>query len=94
MLLNLYVQSPKCTHVFGVSDQKIMNELLLHEGRHGGLSGAGPSSAVAGAEADQYTKYSSSSEEEEGGGMGAQSNLDPSEESSDEEFTMKVCSTV
>ena len=67
-----------------------MNELLLHEGRHGGLSGAGPSSAVAGAEGDQYTKYSSSSDEEEGGWTGAQSNPDPSEESSDAEFTMKV----
>ena len=74
-----------------LSDQKIMSELLIHEGRLGGLSGAGPSFAPVGTHTDQYTKYSSSSEEEEegdGGSVGAQPN--PSEESSDEEFTMKV----
>lgn len=72
-------------------DQKIMSELLIHEGRLGGLSGAGPSFAPVGTHTDQYTKYSSSSEEEEegdGGSVGAQPN--PSEESSDEEFTMKI----
>ena len=82
-------------------DQKIMNELLIHEGRLGGvagLSGAGAPSGTAVARGDQYTTYSSSSEEEEEeekGWAGSQPNPDQSaEESSDEEFTMKVKCTV
>ena len=81
-------------------DQKIMNELLIHEGRLGGvagLSGAGAPSGAAGVRGDQYTTYSSSSEEEEEEEekervwVGSQPNPDQSaEESSDEEFTMKV----
>ena len=74
------------------SDQKIMNELLIHEGRL--ASGAGPSSASAAAAEAQCRKYSSSSEEEGEGRRGwgdVQANPEHSEESSDEEFTMKVC---
>ena len=79
-----------------------MNELLIHEGRLGGvagLSGAGTPSGTAGVRGDQYTTYSSSSEEEEEeeekGWAGSQPNPDQSaEESSDEEFTMKVKCTV
>ena len=69
-----------------------MNELLIHEGRL--ASGAGPSSASAAAAEAQRSKYSSSSEEEGEGGRGwgdVQANPENSEESSDEEFVMKVC---
>ena len=84
-------------------DQKIMNELLIHEGRLGGvagLSGVGAPSGTVGVRGDQYTTYSSSSEEEEEEEeekrwAGSQPNPDQSaEESSDEEFTMKVKCTV
>ena len=85
-----------------VSDQQIMSELLLHESGLSSMPSAGPSSSSSGPPLHgdlQATKYSSSSEgegegedmEEGGGWMGAQSVPNQSDEdSSDEEFTIKV----
>ena len=94
----MYLHIVKCMFT-AVSDQQIMNELLLHESGLRGLSAAsaGPSSTAPLSQAS--SRYSSSSEGEgegeEGEGQrvweGAQPTLEKSEdESSDEEFTMKV----
>lgn len=74
-----------------LTDQQIMNELLLHEG---GLSSVpGLSRGLSGPLGQRYTSSSEGEEEgEQGGWTGAQPAQEQSteEESSDEEFTMKV----
>ncbi|CAI8025266.1 General transcription factor IIE subunit 1 [Geodia barretti] len=83
-------------------DQQIMNELLLHEAGlgalPGGLGGAGPSTASSssksptpGGELHRESSSSEGEEEEKGGWAPAQAIPENSgDESSDEEFTMKV----
>jgi hypothetical protein len=83
-------------------DQQIMNELLLHEAGlgalPGGLGGAGPSTASSssksptpGGELHRESSSSEGDEEEKGGWAPAQAIPENSgDESSDEEFTMKV----
>lgn len=76
-----------------LTDQQIMNELLLHKG---GLSSVpGLSTGLSGPLGQRYSSSSKGEEEgegEQGGWTGAQPAQEQSaeEESSDEEFTMKV----
>ena len=89
-----------------ITDQQIMNELLLHEAGLGALPGgrgsaaAGPSTASSSSKSptpgggDMGRESSSSEREEERGGWAPAAQTIPEnseDESSDEEFTMKVC---